>query len=198
MVTMLTDHLTKGRRLILGSASPRRQELLRSLGLSFEVRVSNSDETHPEKVSPFSLPLSLAQKKAEALQKRLQADEILLTADTIVVLNGQVLEKPQSKEEAKRFLQQLSGKWHQVITGYLLSTQKKQEGNTIITEVHFCDLTTEEIDFYVDQFSPLDKAGAYGIQEWIGYACIDEIRGSFNNVVGLPTSALYASLKHFE
>ncbi|MGD9558872.1 MAG: Maf-like protein [Mangrovibacterium sp.] len=184
-------------RLVLASASPRRQQLLRELGLEFEIRPSFLDEFYPEELGMTAIPVYLAELKADALKKDMKDDELLITADTIVWKDGQVLNKPASREEAIAMLRNLSGAQHQVITGmHLLSATKKVSFHAV-TEVCFDELTEDEIIYYVDHYSPYDKAGAYGIQEWIGYVAISRIEGSFFNVMGLPVHKLYQHLKEF-
>ena len=187
--------LLGGHRIILGSQSPRRVELLRELGLSFEVRPSHADESHPEGVDPASLPLVLSKRKADALMADVATGDILITADTIVELEGEILEKPGTITRAKAFLQRLSGKWHTVHSGWCVRLGARELSGTVATRIHFCDLSEAEIDYYLSHYEVLDKAGAYGIQDWIGLAFIDEVQGSYNNVIGLPTTHIYRALK---
>jgi septum formation protein len=183
-------------KLILASNSPRRKELLGGLGLDFEVRVLQGiDESHPQELQGGDIPLYICRKKAEAYRASLQADELLITADTIVWLDGQVLEKPKDEADARRMLRALSGKTHQVFTGVALTTTEKQVAFSCQSDVTFCQLTDDEINYYVEHYRPLDKAGAYGVQEWIGYVGVERIEGSFFNVVGLPVQRLYQALK---
>ena len=184
----------EGHRLILGSQSPRRVALLEGLGFEFEIRPSDADESHPDDVDPASLPLILAKRKAEALSEGLAETDILITADTIVALEGRVLEKPGTIDRAKSFLRDLSGKWHTVYTGYCVRLGQKEISGTVETKIHFCPLTDREIDYYLSRCEVLDKAGAYGIQDWIGLAAVDEVRGSFSNVIGLSTSSIYRAI----
>lgn len=184
----------EGHRLILGSKSPRRVALLEELGLEFEVRPSDADESHPDDVNPTTLPLILAKRKAEALIGTLAETDILITADTIVALEGRVLEKPGTIDRARSFLRELSGKWHTVYTGYCVRMGRKEIDGTVETKIHFCPLTSREIDYYLSRCEVLDKAGAYGIQDWIGLMAADEVRGSYNNVIGLPTSYIYRAI----
>ncbi len=184
----------EGHRLILGSKSPRRVALLKGLGFDFEVRPSDADESHPDDVAPDALPLILAKRKAEALTGTLAETDILITADTIVALDGQVLEKPGTIDRAKSFLRELSGKWHTVYTGYCVLMGQKEISGTVETKIHFCPLTGREIDYYLSRCEVLDKAGAYGIQDWIGLVAADDVRGSYNNVIGLPTSYIYRAI----
>lgn len=196
MVSTL-DHL-RGYRLVLASASPRRRELLAGLGLTFEVRTGlNVDERYPADLPAAEVPLYLSKLKAAAYRPRLAADELLITADTVVCLDNRVLGKPANRNEAGVMLQALSAKTHTVVTGVALTTRTKQHAFSVSSEVHFVPLRQEEIDYYIDHYKPFDKAGAYGIQEWIGMIGIDSIHGSFFNVMGLPVQRLYTELKQF-
>lgn len=189
----------KNYRIVLGSNSPRRKELLAGLDLEFEVRtIPDIDESYPSAIEVKNVPVYLANKKAAFYRTNLESDELLITADTIVCLfNGKVLNKPQNKEEAIAMLRCLSGKMHQVITGVCLTTKNKSESFSVSSEVRFGTLTDEEIMYYVEHYRPYDKAGAYGIQEWIGYVGVESIHGSFYNVMGLPVQKLYQKLKDF-
>lgn len=180
--------------IILGSGSPRRKELLASLGFTFTVKTKPTDESYPNSLAPQGVPIYLAKKKAVALVADLANGETLITADTIVVLEGKILGKPSSLEEAKYMLQQLSGKKHEVISGVYIKSATNEEEITVSTDVYFKQLSQEEIDYYVHTYSPLDKAGAYGIQEWIGQIGVEKIHGSYYNVVGLPTEELWKTL----
>lgn len=187
----------KMKKIVLSSNSPRRKELLDELGIDFEVRVIEGiDETYPKELSVEEVPQYIAREKARVYI--VGKDEVLLTADTVVVLGNEIMGKPHDEADAMRMLRQLSGKTHQVITGVCLTTNNKQVTFADITDVSFADLTEEEIKFYVDNFRPLDKAGAYGIQEWIGLAGVTGINGSYFNVVGLPVHRVYAELKKLE
>lgn len=182
--------------IILASNSPRRRELLSGLGLDFEVRVlPGIDESHPAELQGGDIPLYISKKKADAYVASLQPDQLLITADTIVWLDGEVLEKPKDEADACRMLHELSGKTHQVFTGVCVTTTEKQVSFSCRSDVTFCQLTDEEINHYVQCYRPLDKAGAYGVQEWIGYVGVERIEGSFFNVVGLPVQRLYQALK---
>jgi len=193
----MLENLTKY-QIILGSASPRRKELLAGLGLDFEVRpVAGLDESYPSACQGEEIPVHITQNKARAYQKELKDTDLLITADTIVWIEGKVLGKPADKEEAITMLKQLSGKKHQVITGVCITTKNKQKVFSVTSEVQFSELTHDEIIWYVDTFAPYDKAGSYGIQEWIGYIGVESIRGSFYNVMGLPIQRLYQELKNF-
>ena len=187
----------KMKKIVLSSNSPRRKELLGELGIDFEVRVIEGiDETYPKELSVEEVPQYIAREKARVYI--VGKDEVLLTADTVVVLGNEIMGKPHDEADAMHMLRQLSGKTHQVITGVCLTTNDKQVTFADVTDVSFADLTDEEIKYYVDNFRPLDKAGAYGIQEWIGLAGVTGIKGSYFNVVGLPVHRVYAELKKLE
>lgn len=182
---------------ILASKSPRRQELLKSLGIEFEVQVQNGDEDYPVNLSKEEIPVFLAHQKATYFKNKLREKDLLITADTIVWFNGEVLGKPENKEKAVKTLQILSGQEHQVITGVCLTSTKKQKSFYSISNVRFKDLSLPEIEFYISEYKPFDKAGSYGIQEWIGYVGITHIEGSFYNVMGLPIQQLYTEILNF-
>lgn len=183
-------------KLILASNSPRRRELLGGLGLDFEVRVLQGiDESYPADLREGDIPLFISRAKAQAYLSTLSEDELLITADTIVWLDGEVLEKPKDEADACRMLRELSGKTHQVFTGVCLTTKEKQVAFSCRTDVTFARLDEEEIQHYVNTYRPLDKAGAYGVQEWIGYIGVERVEGSYFNVVGLPVQRLYQALK---
>ena len=183
-------------KIILASNSPRRKELLKGLDIDFEVRViPDIDESYPPDLSPEEIPGYIAQKKAAVYLASMQADELIITADTIVVLDGDILEKPADKNDAIRMLTRLSGRKHQVITAVALTTIDRQKSFSVTSSVDFATLTGEEIEYYVEKYKPYDKAGAYGIQEWIGYIGVCSIEGSFYNVMGLPMQRLYQELK---
>lgn len=183
-------------KLILASNSPRRRELLAGLDLNFEVRVlPGIDEGYSAELQGGDIPLYIAKEKAQAYVAQLQPDELLITADTIVWLNGQVLEKPADEADAFRMLRQLSGNTHQVFTGVCLTTRERQVAFSCCTDVTFSRLTDDEITHYVRRYRPFDKAGSYGVQEWIGYVGVESINGSFYNVMGLPVQRLYTALK---
>jgi septum formation protein len=185
----LTHHL------ILGSKSPRRQELIQGLGLPYEVRTLDTDESYPESLKPQQIASFLAEIKAKALLDTLKPNELLLTSDTVVITQEQVLGKPANKEAAKNMIAKLSGKTHKVITGVHLATLEQSYTFDVTTEVTFLPLESWEIDYYVEKFNPLDKAGSYGIQEWIGYIGIEKMHGSYYNVMGLPTAELWKVMK---
>ena len=181
-------------KIVLASNSPRRKELLSGLGLDYEVRtLQGLDESYPEGLSMEEIPMYISRKKAAAYT--LKPDELLITADTIVYLEGEVLGKPADEAEAKEMLHKLSGKTHQVVTGVTLTTKEFQHAFASVSQVTFAQLTEAEIDHYVTQYRPLDKAGAYGIQEWIGYIGVTRIEGSYFNVMGLPVQRLYSEMK---
>lgn len=193
---MLFDNL-KGKKVVLASKSPRRQQLLAGLDIPFEVRTKEVDESFDEKLKGGEIPHFLALKKAEAFLIDLADDELLITADTVVWVNDHVMNKPESREEAMAMLHELSGRSHQVFTGVSVSTKERTEVFVDETVVHFKELTAEEIGFYVDQYKPFDKAGSYGAQEFIGYIAISRLEGSYFNVMGLPVHRLYEVLKDF-
>lgn len=193
---MLTERL-KNYHITLGSVSPRRHELLASLGLSFKTVDPNICENAPPGISPDELAVYLAVAKAKAIGSGPGSQDILITADTVVLCNGQVLAKPDGRDEAIEFLRLLSGREHQVITGVCISSLEKTVSFSSETVVTFCQLETEEIEYYVDNYKPFDKAGAYGIQEWIGFVATERIEGSYFNVMGLPVNRLYRELKEF-
>ena len=184
-------------KLILASGSPRRRQLLSEAGFEFEVRLKETDEVWPEGLPAEDVPEFLASLKADAYMNELTDGELLITADTVVCLNGNVLGKPSDRDEAISMLKALSGCRHTVVTGVALTTNKCRKTFHSTTDVYFKELSEEEIVYYVDNYRPFDKAGAYGIQEWIGYIGICRIEGSFYNVMGLPVQQLYTELKHF-
>ena len=184
--------------LILASNSPRRQELLKGLDWPFEVRVkAGIDETYPDDLSAEEVPLYLSKLKAKAYCAELQPKELLITADTIVVVGNKILGKPRNAADAKTMLALLSGRTHQVVTGVSLTTRHKQVAFKVVTDVTFKALSQTEINYYVDTYKPLDKAGAYGVQEWIGYIGVTALNGSYYNVMGLPVQRVYEELQHF-
>jgi len=194
----MLDNLRKY-NIILASNSPRRKELLKGLGLDFEVKtISGIDESYPEYLHPHDVAQYISGKKAAAYMPYLTDESLLVTADTIVCCDNEILGKPKDAEDARRMLHCLSGKTHEVVTGVSITTKKHQTRFSTMSKVTFSDLTDEEINYYVDGFCPLDKAGAYGIQEWIGYVGVVGIEGSFYNVMGLPVQRLYAELKKIQ
>lgn len=194
---MLND-IIKGKRLILASKSPRRQQLLRELGFDFEVRANGDDEElFPDGLTMTEIPIYLAKHKAKPLLSTLSDNEILITSDTIVWCNGHVIGKPNSNDDAFRILSMLSGNKHVVVTGVCISSNEQSKAFYATTDVYFRKLTDEEIWYYVNNYKPFDKAGAYGIQEWIGFIGIERIEGSYFNVMGLPVQMLYVELQSF-
>lgn len=185
------------KRLILASASPRRQQLLKDAGFAFEVRLKSFTEDYPSDLPPHEVPVYLASRKASFFSGELEKEDILITADTVVCIQDRIIEKPAGREEAIDMLSELSGKKHLVVTGVCITSPEKQLLFSSHTDVFFRSLTQEEIVYYVDNYQPYDKAGAYGIQEWIGYIGITRIEGSFYNVMGLPIQKLYEKLKEF-
>ena len=185
-------------RIILASQSPRRRELLGGLGVQFDVRViPNIDESYPETLRPEDVPLYIAHAKARAYLPSLAADELLITADTVVVLEGDILGKPRDRDDALGMLRRLSGRRHTVVTGVVLTPGdgQRQTDFSVASTVDFAPLSEAEITLYIDRLRPFDKAGAYGIQEWIGFVGVRGIEGSFYNVMGLPVGRLYEELR---
>jgi septum formation protein len=181
-------------KIILASKSPRRQELLRLMDIDFRIVLKDVDESYPGGLTPEEIAVYIAEKKAKAFDESVTG-EVVLTADTIVAVEGQILGKPEDSEHAVQMLQMLSGKVHRVVTGVCLLYKHQFNLFHDVSEVFFRQLTDEEIRFYVEKYQPLDKAGAYGIQEWVGLTGIERINGSYTNVVGLPTEKLYQQLK---
>ena len=182
---------------ILGSNSQRRSEILEEMGLDFKIIASNIDETIPKEINNKNAPIYLAKAKADFLLNELNENEILITADTIVLMNDEIITKPSSKKHAKDILQRLSNNKHEVITGVCISSNTNQHSFSSKTEVFFNKISNSEIEYYVDKFKPYDKAGSYGIQEWLGLISVRKIIGSYTNVVGLPSSELYQELNKF-
>ena len=193
----MLDNLSKY-DIVLASNSPRRRDLLLQLGLGFKIRVlEDIDESCPAGLSGEEAAKHIALKKAEAYRTRMDDNDLLITADTIVCIDNTILGKPRDAAEAKAMLRQLSGRTHQVVTGVAIVTKTRTESFAVVSDVVFATLDDEVIDFYVDNYSPLDKAGAYGIQEWIGLVAVEGLRGSFFNVMGLPVQRLFKALKQF-
>ena len=185
-------------KIILASNSPRRRELLAGLDIDFEVRVlPGIDESYPDTLPVMETAEYIASKKAAAYQQQMAADELVITADTVVIIGNEVLGKPACAAEAKLMLKKLSGRSHQVVTGVCLTTLQQSAHFSVTTEVTFKQLTDEEIDYYIKKYQPFDKAGAYGIQEWIGYIGCTGLRGSYYNVMGLPVQRIYTELQRF-
>ncbi len=183
--------------IILGSQSPRRNELLARLDIPFTCQVIETEEIYPAELRGAEIPIYLAKQKAAAFEPLPDDKTLLITADTIVWLDGQVLGKPHTPAEAGDMLHLLSGKTHQVYTGVCLTSRQKQKTFSACSDVTFSTLSDAEIDYYVAKYQPLDKAGAYGIQEWIGCIGVEKINGSYFNVMGLPVQKLYQELKRF-
>ena len=186
-------------KLILASNSPRRKELLAGLGVPFEVRVlQDIDEHYPENLPVNEVARYIAKEKADAYRRIVAADELIITADTVVIVGDEILGKPIDEADAVRMLRLLSGRTHQVTTGVCLLTAEKERCFDVTTDVTFKTLTDEEIHYYVNRYRPFDKAGAYGIQEWIGYIGVTGLNGSYYNVMGLPVQRIYQELtKHY-
>ena len=182
---------------ILASKSPRRNQLLKSLGIEFKIKTKGVEEIYPDNLTKEEIPVFLAELKAKPFLAELKINDLLITADTIVWFNGKVLGKPKDKLEAIQMLQQLSGNEHQVISGVCLTSSHKKKSFYSVSNVKFKILTNSEIEYYVAEFEPYDKAGAYGIQEWIGFIGITHIEGSFYNVMGLPIQKLYEQIQKF-
>ncbi|NJK83600.1 MAG: septum formation protein Maf [Saprospiraceae bacterium] len=183
-------------KLLLASKSPRRQQLMKEAGFLFEVILLDVEENYPSDLPKEKVPEYLANKKAQAAFSKMKNNDILIAADTIVVINNQILEKAQNKSEAREMLQMLSGQQHQVITGVCMATTKKRITFSAISNVWMSLLNEEEINYYIDTFQPFDKAGAYGIQDWIGICKVEKIEGSYTNIVGLPTDLIYKHIKN--
>ena len=185
-------------QILLASNSPRRRELLQGLDISYHVTsIPDIDETYPADLSGEQIPVYIARKKATAYDQMMDENTLLITADTIVWAEEQVFGKPKDKDDAIKMLQTLAGKTHQVITGVCIRTQHQEKSFASVTSVSFSNLSDEEILYYVDKYKPFDKAGSYGIQEWIGYVGVERIEGSYFNVMGLPIQRLYKELQKF-
>ena len=185
-------------KVLLASNSPRRKELLQGIDIDFEIKVlPDIDESYPSSLPVDEVAEFIAEKKASSYTKNLKENELLITADTVVILDGAIFGKPNNKEEAKEMLFALSGKAHRVVSGVCLATLKKQISFSVTSEVLFSELSCEEIEYYIDRYSPFDKAGSYGIQEWIGYIGVEHLSGSYFNIMGLPIQRLYRELKNF-
>ena len=183
-------------KYVLASNSPRRKELLAGLGLKFEVRVIDGiDESYPASLPASEVAQYIAEKKADAYRSTMQADELIITADTVVIVGEDILGKPHDEADAVRMLREISGRAHQVTTGVSLLTSTQQCSFSVTTDVTFKQLTDEEIQHYVSHYRPFDKAGAYGIQEWIGYIGVTGLHGSYYNVMGLPVQRIYTELQ---
>jgi septum formation protein len=184
-------------KIILASNSPRRKELMTMVGFEFEVKSKNVEENHPPETNIDEIPVHLAEKKARAFLDELNENEVVIGADTIVVLNGKIYEKPEDREDAINMLSILSGQTHEVITGVCILSKKKEISFSEKTQVTFNTLSVEEINFYIDNYKPYDKAGSYACQEWIGAVAIKRFDGDYFNVVGLPINRVYHELEAF-
>ena len=183
-------------QVILASNSPRRRELLSGLDIDYTVRVMDDiDESYPDNLLCADIPCYISRKKAEAYKQQMRQDELIITADTVVCVDDTILGKPKDADDAAAMLRLLSGKTHQVITGVTLLTSEQEKTFSVVSDVTFDDLSDEEIAYYVTKYRPFDKAGAYGIQEWIGYVGVTSLKGSYFNVMGLPVQRLYNELK---
>ena len=191
--------MMKKYHIILASNSPRRRDLLAGLDIPFEVRVlPDIEENYPKGLSVNEIPEYIAAEKADAYRAQMADDELIITADTVVILGQEALGKPTDADDACRMLRMLSGRTHQVTTGVCLTTKEQQKHFSVTTNVTFGTLTEEEIHHYVTKYKPFDKAGAYGIQEWIGYIGVTGLEGSYYNVMGLPIQRIYTELKAFD
>jgi len=192
MLNNLNDY-----QLILASQSPRRHQMLKELGLDFKIKTKEVEEVYPDNLKVEEIPIYLAKLKADAFELDTVENELVITADTIVCVDDTVLGKPRDRDEAVKMLKMLSGRSHEVISGVCLKSNAKEVCFSTTTHVHFKELSLDEINYYIDHYKPFDKAGAYGIQEWIGFVGIDGIEGSYFNVVGLPIQHLYQELSRF-
>ena len=194
---MMLDNLKKY-NIVLASKSPRRQELMKGIGLEFSVITKDVDESYPSNMSVYDVAPFLSLKKAKAFNdEELPENYMVITADTVVIVDDMILGKPKDEADARGMLGRISGKKHSVITGVTIRTNDKVKTFSVVSKVSFETLDQEEIDYYVNNFRPYDKAGAYGIQEWIGYIGVNHVEGSYFNVMGLPTQKLYKMLKTF-
>lgn len=185
----------KGWRIVLASGSPRRKELLAQAELEFVIpTLRDIDETFPSDMNAYDVPLFLAKVKADGYVNIIQEKDILLTADTVVILNNEILGKPKDRVEAISMLERLSGQEHEVVTGVALRTKQKEVEFSVTSKVQFGSLTRDQIEYYVDNYNPFDKAGGYGIQDWIGAVAVEAVQGSFYNVVGLPIQMVYKEI----
>lgn len=195
---MKQTKIMKAKKIILASNSPRRRELLAGLDISFEVKViPGIDESYPEDLPAVEVPQYISKAKADVYLGMIDDDTMVITADTVVVLDNEILGKPVDDDDARRILHKLSGKTHQVITGVCLTSLDKQRVFAVTTGVTFKQFTEQEIDYYVSHYHPLDKAGAYGIQEWIGHIGVTALNGSYFNVMGLPVQRIYMEMQDF-
>ncbi len=184
--------------IVLASKSPRRQELLKGIGVDFTILTKEVDESYPSRLPLIDVAPFLSLKKAKAFEdSELPEDYLVITADTVVIVGNEILGKPKDRDDAVRMLDLLSGKAHKVVTGVTVHTKDKTKTFSVTSKVEFEQLEPREIDYYVDELKPYDKAGAYGVQEWIGYIGVCNVEGSYYNVMGLPTQKLYKVLKNF-
>ncbi len=198
MMNNLLQEKLQAYKVILASGSPRRKELLKGMGIAYRVEINQDvDESYPADMPVREVPMFLARLKSHSLGRALSADELLITADTVVICNNRLLGKPTDKDDAIRMLHLLSGNQHEVHTGVCMRTAGHERVFTVQSIVTFRALSSEEIGYYIDTYQPFDKAGAYGVQEWIGYIGIERIEGSYFNVMGLPTQRLYVELSNF-
>lgn len=195
---MILNELIKSKRIILASASPRRKELMEGLGLNFTVDTRNNfQEVVPDGLDVNLVPEYLAKGKSYGFHRELEDDEIIITADTMVMCDGKILGKPSDKANAMQMLKMLQSNTHTVITGVCIRSREKENSFSVTTKVFFNELSDEELDYYIENYRPYDKAGAYGVQEWIGHIGISRIEGSYFNVMGLPVQRLYTELQKF-
>lgn len=194
---MILENL-KSYSIVLASKSPRRQELLKGIGISFIIKTKDVDERYPCQLSSYEVAAYLSVKKSKAFNDdELPDNYMLITADTTVILNDEILKKPKNTNDARRMLYLLSSRVHKVVTGMTIRTREKTKTFSVTSKVTFDELDENELEYYINKFKPYDKAGAYGIQEWIGYVGVAKVEGSYFNVMGLPTQKLYQMLKHF-
>lgn len=193
---MMLDNLKKY-NVVLASKSPRRQELLKHIGVDFTILTKDVDESYPSRLAPLEVAPFLSLKKAKAFEdSELPEDFMVITADTVVIAENEILGKPKDRDDAFRMLELLSGKTHKVVTGVTVRTKDFTKTFSVMSKVTFDNIDNQEIEYYVDNYKPYDKAGAYGIQEWIGYIGVSCVEGSYFNVMGLPTRKLYMVLKN--
>lgn len=193
----MLDNLKKY-NIVLASKSPRRQELLKGIGIDFSILTKEVDENYPQRLPTIDVAPFLSLKKAKAFEDaELPDNYMVITADTVVIVENEILGKPKDRDDAVRMMNLLSGKVHKVVTGVTVHTKEKTKTFSVISKVTFETLDNQEIDYYIDNFKPYDKAGAYGVQEWIGYIGVSNVEGSYYNVMGLPTQRLYKVLKEF-
>ena len=193
----MLDNLKKY-NIVLASKSPRRQELLKGIGVDFTILTKEVDESFPSKLPLIDVAPFLSLKKAKAFEDaELPDDYMVITADTVVIVDNEILGKPKGRDDAFRMMRLLSGKAHKVVTGVSVHTKEKTKTFSVISKVTFETLDNQEINYYIDNFKPYDKAGAYGVQEWVGYIGVSNVEGSYYNVMGLPTQRLYKVLKEF-